>query len=89
MITEFFIGIGVWIAEFILGLFDFDLPDFFTEPPTVVQDLGGMVASLGVWVPWGVLSSAVFWVFALWVIFFLVKLVRQLVAHVPQVGGSG
>lgn len=89
MITDLLIAALAWIAGKLLDL----LPDI--EPPAWIGDVAGYAGSvfafadsIGVWFPWGVLSTVLASVFACAAIGFGIKAVRMVISLMTAGGGS-
>ena len=89
MITEWFIELGLMLAEWLLGLLAFELPTWFTDSEGLLVDLSAQVGGLGVWIPWSVMTAVALTVIGNWLLVYVVKIVKQLLAHIPQIGGAG
>lgn len=89
MILEYLLDLVLGIVEWFLGLFDdLDIPSWLS-PSGQIQSFISNFASVGVWIPWTVMASVVTAVVATYSITFVVKLVKQILAHVPGFGGAG
>lgn len=90
MIIEFFLGLVTWIGELVIGMMP---PDQSGEMVTVAADALSGVVSLGsglsAWIPWAVIGVAGALVGSAYSTLFVVKIIRQLAAHIPQFGGTG
>lgn len=90
MIAEWFFELALLVTDWFLSLFDgFELPLTVTSPSGSIATLAANVYSMGVWVPWVVVAGAVGASIAVWGVMFVVKLVKQVMAHVPGFGGAG
>lgn len=90
MIVEWILDLVEGFVTWFLGLFDsLELPEWMTTPPPEVLSFFSMMTSMGVWVPWGVLAAVLGVVLTVYAAAFLIKLIRQILAHVPMFGGSG
>lgn len=90
MITEALVGVGTWFGGWIVGLFpEWNPPAWLYEVPAMFSTAFGMVSGLGVWFDWQALGVVVGSVVAAYVIGFLVRLTRAVIAHIPQFGGGG
>jgi len=90
MIIEWLLDLALSIVEWIFSLFGgIQIPGNIRNPSGALGSLFSQIGSLGVWVPWGVISVCVVSVLGVWGIMFLVKVIRQFIAHVPQFGGAG
>ena len=90
MIIEWLLDLVVGVVDWFLSLFDgFELPDIVTSPSGSISTLAANVQGMGVWVPWGVVAGAVGASLGVWGVMFIVKLVKQVLAHVPGFGGAG
>ena len=89
MITDWLLDVAVNIVTWFLGLIPpLDLDPSLTSGEAF-QVLADLVEGFGVWVSWPVLVVCVGAVAGTWVIGVGAKGIRALIAHVPQVGGSG
>lgn len=90
MISEWVAGIAVELVAWIASLFgDFEIPQWAYDSRGVMIDLLQTYSGLGVWVDWqalGICMAAVGGVYAIGV---SIKLLRVVVAHIPQFGGAG
>ena len=89
MITEWFIG---WVSDFLIFVATLlpswapgELADAASTLHAAVQNF----ADFGVWVDWTVLGVCMAAVFGAWAIAVGTKLIRALLAHIPQIGGAG
>lgn len=90
MIVEWFLGLIETVVEWFFSLFDgFEIPSAISSPDSAFGELLGNVHGLGVWVPWGVIAAVVGAVLLTWITMFVIKLVKQVLAHVPAFGGAG
>lgn len=90
MIVEWFLDLVEVVVEWFLGLFDgLDIPDWITTPSGDIALFVSNIESMGVWVPWDVMAVVVAGVIGVYVTTFIVKLVKQILAHVPAFGGAG
>lgn len=91
MITEWFLALVSGFADWVLSL----LPSFTQAEGVIVTPANWVAsflaggASLGGWLPWPTIAVAFPIVVGLYISIFLLKILRQLVAHLPQIGGSG
>lgn len=79
-------GIGAWIGTLFQPIV---LPAWVTDPLAVIYDFLDSASGLGVWFPWQVLSWVVGGLVTIFSITFGAKLVREIVKHIPFVGGAG
>lgn len=91
MITEFLIGVGVAIANWIATLFpqDWEPPTFITELDTTVNSVIANVDGMAVWADWAYILAVVGVVVLVWGIGLSIKLARAVAAHIPFFGGAG
>ena len=90
MIVEWFLDLVMGFVDWFLGLFDdWELPSIFSSPPSEIYTVVGFVDSLGVWVPWAVITTVVVAVISVYAVMFIIKIVKQILAHVPAFGGAG
>jgi len=94
MITEFFVTVAMGFVNWLLTL----TPSSGDVSPatgllvTAGNHLTALVsgaAQIGAWMPWDVLGIVLPIVLSFYVAMFVLKIVRQLIAHVPAFGGSG
>lgn len=90
MVTEWLLALATWLGEFVIGL----MPD--NQAATLVDDGSDVIAnvvSMGhgitVWFPWAVIGVCAVATYTAWGALFALKIFRQLLAHVPQFGGTG
>jgi hypothetical protein len=90
VISEWFMNMAAGFVEWLASLFG------EWEPPTQLTDMAdsagylvGQFASLGVWVNWPVLIGCVAASVAVWTVVVGIKLLRAVVAHLPEWGGAG
>lgn len=90
MIAEFFASLGMDIAIWVTTLF----PEW-EIPPWVGDARGQLLAmlqthnGLGVWVDWGMMGLCITATATTYGVVLTIKLVRAVIAHIPQVGGRG
>lgn len=91
MIIEWLLGLVEGFISWFLEITNFEL-----VPQEAVLDVGAGIApwahgiaDLGVWLPWGVLAIWVPAVSAVYVGSLLAKFLKNLIAHVPFIGGKG
>lgn len=90
MISEWFLQLAVGFATWLAGVFGpWTPPAELVDMADGAQQLVTAFASLGVWVPWGVIAACVAASVATWAIVVGIKLVRALAAHIPGFGGAG
>lgn len=90
MIVEWLLDLADGFVAWFFRLFDgLDVPEWIAGPPAYVYDFFGTLHSLGVWVPWFVMSSVAAVVLTVYGVGFIVKIVKQVLAHVPVFGGAG
>lgn len=89
MITEFLIGLASLVGETLLGW----IPDLGGAETLVVDAsnvLGPILAggaSLGAWMPWGVLVATIGVVMGVYFTCLIFKVLLRLAGHLPQIGG--
>lgn len=89
MITEWFMSIGLSIAQWFLGLFGDDpAPDWLTGFSGFIADMFDRVSGLGAWFPFVIFGAAVAANFSLWIVLWSVKGIRWLWGLTPFSGGS-
>lgn len=89
MITEFIVGAGNTVALWVLGIFPPMNTDAIISASTALSTIGTYMGSMSVWVNWLLIATQVGLVLGLWLTFLVLKIIRQLLAHVPFFGGSG
>lgn len=90
MIVEWFLDLVIGFVNWFLELFEpLSVPSWLAAPSGDMAAFVSNVSSMGVWVPWGLLASVVASVIGVYVVTFTVKLIKQILAHVPAVGGAG
>lgn len=88
MIIEWLLDLVIGVVDWFFGLFDgWEIPDL--SPPPEIASLLSFLDGMGVWVPWAVIGVSITAVLGVWGVMFLIKIVRQVLAHVPLFGGSG
>lgn len=88
MIVEWWIGVVSSFVDWVASLFPtWSAPDL--DPSSGIGQVVSAGASLGNWVPWTVLLFCVGVVVAAWLVTLGIKIVRALIAHVPEFGGAG
>lgn len=88
MITEFLLQLAMWLGVFVLGLMP-DNAELVTNASGVISDIAGTAHGISAWFPWHVAGLCLVATYTGWSLLFIVKITRQLLAHVPQFGGSG
>jgi hypothetical protein len=90
VITEWLLGLAVWLGQVVLGMMpDTGAEDLVGSASGVVANVVSMGSGITVWFPWGVAAMCGVVTFTAWGLLFVFKIARQLLAHVPQFGGSG
>lgn len=90
MITEWLMSLAVWLGSAVLGMMpESEADSLVRNSSSIVADVAGMASGINVWFPWSVAAICGVSTFTMWGLLFVVKIVRQLLAHVPQFGGSG
>lgn len=90
MIVEFFLGLVTWIGGLVIGMLpDDDSADIVGSSASVIADVVAMGSGVSVWIPWGVAGVCFAFVTTFYVATFTLKIMRQLLAHIPLVGGVG
>lgn len=91
MIIEWLVGLAEGFVISLIEFFNFEL-----VPQEAVLDVGAGIApwahgiaDLGVWLPWGVLAVWVPAVSSVYIGSLTIKFVKNLLSHVPFVGGKG
>lgn len=90
MVTEWLLGIATWLGELVLGMMpDTGAEDLVSSASGIISNVVSMGSGITIWFPWAVAGMAGLAVYTAWGAMFVLKIVRQLLAHVPQIGGSG
>lgn len=92
MITEWFIDLGVAIAQWFVGLVPADqvaVPPAFASFDSTVNGFIAPFASMGVWVPWTVVITCAGLALAVWAALWLVKAIAWVWGQIPVIGGAG
>lgn len=90
MIVEWLLDLVEIVVGWVMGLFDgLEIPDAVSNPTGTFSTLVGQAAGMGVWVPWAVIAGAVVASLGVWLVGFIIKAVKQVLAHVPLFGGAG
>lgn len=90
MVTEWFLTFAVWLGEMVIGMMpENGAAGIVNDGSNVVANVVSMGNGLSVWFPWAVIGAVGASVYAAWSALFIFKIVRQLLAHVPQFGGTG
>lgn len=82
-LVQGFVG---WVASLFPPV---ELPDWLTGMIGSVNDFLGTVDGLGGWFPWPVLATVLATLVTFYAVAFGIKLVRAILAHLPEIGGSG
>lgn len=90
MIAEYFGQLAVDFVVFLSNLFgDYQIPPELTSARGTMLVLLESSVGLGVWVDWNVLGLVMAAVGLVYGIGLSIRLIRAVVAHVPQFGGAG
>lgn len=90
MITEALLRAGASFASWILGLFpSWEPPAWATDTTGNLKNVLEWFTGLGVWVDWNALGICIGAVVGTYLVGFLIKLTRAVVAHIPMIGGAG
>jgi hypothetical protein len=89
MITQVFINLAKSFLIWLAGLFGSADLSVLQSVKASVTSFSAQVASFGSWVDWAVLGACITGVTGTWVVASVIKLVRAVVAHIPQFGGAG
>lgn len=85
----------MWLGVNVFGMTMEQMPRFDDVEGVVLTASGYLLplasglASLGAWIPWGVLGVCMPIVIGTYIICLVIRLARAVVAHVPFVGGAG
>ena len=89
MITEWFISIGMGIAEWAVGLFGTaDPPAYLTSLTTWLGTIINGASGFGAWVPWPFALLVAGVSLTLWLAGFVIKGIRWLIGLIPTMGGG-
>lgn len=90
MVTEWLLQLAVWLGTMVLDMMpDSDAAALVDDGSTVVASVIQMGHGITVWFPWAVVGLCAATTFTAWGALFVLKILRQLLAHVPQFGGTG
>jgi hypothetical protein len=90
VISEWFVTLFQGLIAWVGDLFpSWDPPAAMLGLASTMQGLMDAFVGLGVWVDWGVLSTCVGIQVSTWLIVLGIKLIRAVVAHIPEFGGAG
>lgn len=90
MISEWFLTLMEGVVTWFMSLFEpIELPDWVSSPPADIASFMVNLDSVGVWVPWPIVTTVTLGVVTVYVVLFVVKIVKQVLAHVPAIGGAG
>lgn len=90
MIVEWLFDIVLVIVDWFLALFDdVEIPSEVRSPTSSFSTLAANVSAMGIWVPWSVIAGAVAASLGVYAVMFIIKLVKQVLAHIPLFGGAG
>lgn len=90
VVTEFFLGLVTWLGQFVIGMLPEDeSSEIVGSASGVVANVVGMANGVSVWIPWSVIGVCFVAVSTFYIATFTLKIIRQLLAHVPLVGGTG
>ena len=90
MIVEWLLDLVTGFVGWVLGLFDdWQLPTELMSPHSGIFYVYSFLTSMGVWVPWAGIGVIVTITMGCYMFLFVVKLIKNLIAHVPGFGGSG
>ena len=89
MIIEWLVTLAVnivtWLSEEVLTWEGIQPVDIWGH----VEGMVAQFASIGVWIDWPAVSTAVGLAIGVWLVCLGIKAIRALIAHIPQFGGSG
>jgi hypothetical protein len=91
VIIEWLIQLGTAFGEWVLG----QTPDTSSAANLVFQADNAMrpvfsaAAGLGAWIPWFHIGATIAVVLGFYLLMFALKVLRQLVTHIPLFGGTG
>lgn len=91
MVTEWVFDVFVSLAAFVGSWFvvEWEVAPFFVNFDSTINDVLDNLSGVGAWVDWGITFTVVGAVVLAWIVGLGVKLVRQIAAHLPVIGGSG
>lgn len=90
MIIEWLLGLTTWLGTMIIGMVpENDAAELVDTSSNVIADVISMGNGITVWFPWTVVGVCLAATYSAWAALFALKIVRQLIAHIPQIGGTG
>lgn len=90
MIVEWLFDLVATVVDWFFSLFNgLEVPSWLSTPPSDLALFVSNFSSMGVWVPWDILAAVISAVVAAYASLFIVKLVKQVAAHIPGFGGAG
>ena len=90
MVTEWIVNLATSFVQWLASLFPaWDPPSQLTGMTTAVNSILGTLSGFGVWVDFTTLNSCVLAAVGVWAVVLAIKLIRAVIAHVPQFGGAG
>lgn len=90
MIAEFFLGLVSVMGTFLIGLMPEDeTADLASSASGIVATVVSNGSGLSIWFPWAVAAACAVTVGGAWLALFVVKIIRQLMTHIPFFGGTG
>lgn len=89
MITEWLVGMVEDLLIFIANLMPSWSPGEMAGARSTLMGLLETFGGFGVWIDWTLLGVCMAAVVGAWAVAVGTKLIRALLAHVPQFGGSG
>lgn len=88
MITEWFIGVGTTIGAWFASILpNFDVPAWFGQLGTNINQFFNSAAGLGPFVDWNFLAVIAGVPIGLWSLGMMFRLARWVLSHVPFFGG--
>lgn len=90
MIAEFLADLAMNFAIWVAGLFpEWELPPWVHDSRSQLVDMIETYNGLGVWIDWGILGVCITATATTYAVMLGIKLVRAVIAHIPQIGGRG
>lgn len=91
MITEWFMGLGGMVLDFLFGVMP-PIPNesaFIINPNDLLTPFMAGINGLGVWLPWQVLTFFLPLVLSVYLISLFARALRAVLGHIPLIGGNG
>lgn len=88
MVTEWLLQLAIWLGVFVLGMMP-ENAELVGNASGVISNIASTAHGISAWFPWHVAGICLVAVYTGWATLFAVKIARQLIAHIPQFGGTG